>query len=141
MNIYLASFVSDELVDAFKRLIPQLDETARIPDIHTLSKIVNSETTRLFVVEDNHRIVASATLVIYDIPTIRKAWIEDVVVDETMRGRGIAVDLLQYILEYAHQEGLDKVDLTSNIQRKSAYALYEKLGFEQRESHIFRKII
>lgn len=141
MNIYLVDTVSVELEDAFKRLIPQLSETARIPDKQTLLKIVGSDTTRLFVAEENGKIVGTSSLVIYEIPAIRKAWIEDVVVDASVRGRGVAAALIQHILEYAKEEGLEKVDLTSSIHRKAAYRLYEKLGFEQRESTVFRKTL
>lgn len=141
MNIYLVDTVSVELEDAFKRLIPQLSETARIPDKQTLLKIVGSNTTRLFVAEENGKIVGTSSLVIYEIPAIRKAWIEDVVVDASVRGRGVAAALIQHILEYAKEEGLEKVDLTSSIHRKAAYRLYEKLGFEQRESTVFRKTL
>lgn len=141
MNIYLVDTVSVELEDAFKRLIPQLSETARIPDKQTLLKVVGSNTTRLFVAEENGKIVGTSSLVIYEIPAIRKAWIEDVVVDASVRGRGVAAALIQHILEYAKEEGLEKVDLTSSIHRKAAYRLYEKLGFEQRESTVFRKTL
>ena len=141
MNIYLVDTLSVELEDAFKRLIPQLSETARIPDKQTLLKIVGSNTTRLFVAEENGKIVGTSSLVIYEIPAIRKAWIEDVVVDASVRGRGVAAALIQHILEYAKEEGLEKVDLTSSIHRKAAYRLYEKLGFEQRESTVFRKTL
>lgn len=141
MNIYLVNTVNDQLENAFKKLIPQLSETARIPDKQVLLNIVSSDTTKLFVAEENGEIVGSSTLVIYEIPAIRKAWIEDVVVDANARGRGIAAALIQHILEYAKEEGLEKVDLTSSIHRKAAYKLYEKLGFEQRDSTVFRKTL
>lgn len=139
MNIYPVNSINNNIVDAFQILIPQLDATANLPTRADLEQIINSENSRLFVVEEDNTIIGSATLVTYKIPVGRKAWIEDVVVDVSARGKGVAAKLIEYILKYAREKGLNKVDLTSSLQRKTAYVLYERLGFEQRESRIFRK--
>lgn len=139
MEIYLAKFVSDQLIDAMRRLIPQLDESVPIPDIHALSRIVNSKTSNLFVVEIEGQIVASATLIIFEVGTGKKAWLEDLVVETKFRRKGIGQSLVNAILDYASSQGLMRVDLTSNLKRFAAHELYKKAGFEQRESNIFRK--
>lgn len=141
MRIYLVTSVDEQLVTTFQRLIPQLSATANIPDREQLQRVVESSASKLFVAEEDGVIVGTSMLAIYQAPTGSKAWIEDVVVDSSMRGRGVAVSLIEHILSYAKQEGLDKVDLTSSQQRKAAHALYERLGFAPRDSQLFRKVL
>lgn len=141
MDIYLIRYVSDDLIEALKNLIPQLDNTVPIPDIHALSRIVNSPSSKVFVAEHKNKIIATATLVIFEVPTGRKAWLEDLVVDSDLRRKGVGEKLVKHILTYAKSEGINRVDLTSSIQRYEAHQLYKKVGFTERESNIFRKRI
>lgn len=139
MNIYIIRYVSDDLIEALNRLIPQLDPTVPVPDIHALSRIVNSPSSKVFVVEEKGKIIATATLVIFEVATGRKVWLEDLVVESSLRRKGIGEKLVRHILDYAKEEGIERVDLTSNTQRLAAHQLYKKVGFAQRESNIFRK--
>ncbi len=84
-----AVVVTDELVAAFARLVPQLSRSSPVPDEEELAEIVASPATVLLVARDgDDTIVGSLTLALFRIPTGMRAWIEDVVVDETARGRG-----------------------------------------------------
>ena len=83
-------------------------------------------------------IVGSLTLVLFSIPTGKRAWIEDVVVDEKCRNRGIGEVLNKDAINIARQRGAKTVDLTSRPSRQSANRLYNRLGFIQRETNIYR---
>jgi ribosomal protein S18 acetylase RimI-like enzyme len=82
--------------------------------------------------------MGALTLVMFPIPTGTRAWIEDVVVDESARGRGVGAALTREAVRLARAEGARTVDLTSRPSRGAANRLYERLGFEQRESTVFR---
>ena len=78
------------------------------------------------------------TLVVFPIPTGVRAWIEDVVVDEAARGRQIATKLIDEAIRLAKESGARTVDLTSRPNRESAGRLYERVGFEQRDTRMYR---
>ena len=132
--------VTGELIEAFDRLIPQLSRGNRPPTADELTQIVASPATVLFVARDGDggRIVGTLTLALFRIPTALRAWIEDVVVDEAATGRGISYDLSRAALERARREGARTVDLTSRPSREAANHVYKKLGFEIRDTNVYR---
>jgi ribosomal protein S18 acetylase RimI-like enzyme len=75
---------------------------------------------------------------VFAIPTGWRAWIEDVVVDETARGLGVGERLTMTAVDEARRRGVRSVDLTSRPAREAANALYQKLGFERRETNLYR---
>lgn len=131
--------VEPELVDAMAHLVPQLSRRAQVPSAQELSAIVGSPATALFVARDaDRRIVGSLTLAVFSIPTGRRAWIEDVVVDEAARGAGAGGALVQAALELAEAQGCRTVDLTSRPDREAANRLYARLGFAERATNCYR---
>ena len=82
--------------------------------------------------------MGSLTLVTFRIPTGMRAWIEDVVVDESARGAGVGEALNVAALEVARQRGCKTVDLTSRPSREAANRLYQRLGFKPRDTNIYR---
>jgi ribosomal protein S18 acetylase RimI-like enzyme len=87
---------------------------------------------------DNGRIVGMLTLIVFRIPTGVRAWIEDVVVDETVRGRGVGEGLSQEAVRRAVELGARTVELTSRPSREAANRLYQRLGFALRDSNVYR---
>lgn len=83
-------------------------------------------------------IVGMLTLVIFDIPTGTRAWVEDVVVDGAARGQGVGAALVGTALEVAAARGAQTVDLTSRPSREDANRLYVRLGFEHRTTNLYR---
>ena len=84
------------------------------------------------------RIVGSLTLAMFRIPTGVRAWIEDVVVDDSARGHGAGESLNQAALDFAKANGAITVDLTSRPSREAANRLYQRMGFKLRESNLYR---
>lgn len=132
--------VDDELVAAFERLTPQLSSSNPAPGADELAAIVASPATVLFVARsvDSGDIVGTLTLALFRIPTGLRAWIEDVVVDESVRGKGVGASLSEAAIERARSEGARTVDLTSRPSREAANRLYKRVGFEQRETNVYR---
>ncbi|MDU1904595.1 MAG: GNAT family N-acetyltransferase [Dysgonomonas sp.] len=138
MKINIVTEITDEIVEAFGRLLPQLSSSAILPDKKYLEKIIESPVLTLFVAEDQDRIVGTLSLIVYEIPTGTKAWIEDVVTDEAARGKGVARKLVEAALVHIRIQGIKKVDLTSSNDRVAAHELYRKTGFEKRDTSVFR---
>lgn len=131
--------VTPELVAALRRLVPQLSASASDVDTEAVARIVHSDVTQLFVGrDDDGEIVGTLTLATFAIPTGIRAWIEDVVVDERARGRGVGRSLTTAAIEAARAAGARTVELTSRAARVEANAMYQRLGFEQRETNVYR---
>ena len=139
MDVETVEQVTPELVEAFGRLIPQLSRSSPPPGADELGAIVASPACTLLVARDpDGTIVGSLTLVVFPIPTGSRAWIEDVVVDEAARGAGVGAALNQAALDHARALGAKTVDLTSRPSREAANRLYQRLGFEPRETNVYR---
>lgn len=139
MHIERQSAVTDELLEAFRRLMPQLSSSNPAPTRAELAEMIESPAITLLVArDDGGEIVGSLTLAMFRIPTGRRAWIEDVVVDSAQRGRGIGEALTREALAVAKAAGATTVDLTSRPSREAANRLYQRVGFEKRETNVYR---
>lgn len=138
MRIYRAVSNSEHLAKGLEKLLPQLSSSAAMPSEEYIAKMLENENIHLFVAEQNSIVVGMLTLVIVDIPTGRKAWIEDVVVDAECRGQSIGKSLVDKAKECAVALGAEKIYLTSNPSRKAAHALYKRCGFEEYDTTVFR---
>ena len=139
MQIEIQSKFSEELLDAFTRLIPQLKISFPLLTRDELNSLLASDASTLMTARDEStgQIIGMLTLIVYRVPTGIRARIEDVVVDESMRGRGIAVELVQRALKIAREKGADGVALTSNPKREAANRLYQKVGFKKWETNVY----
>lgn len=131
--------VTPDVVEAFVRLVPQLSSSSPPPDSSVLAEIVASPTTMLLVARgETGAILGTLTLVVFRIPTGARAIIEDVVVDQAGRGRGVGTALTRAALERARAAGCRTVDLTSRPSREAANRLYQQLGFTRRDTNVYR---
>jgi len=138
VDIEVVQNVSDELVEAFARLIPQLSRSARPLDAQALQTLAAWQGNRLIIARVDGRVIGALTLVMFPIPTGLRAWIEDVVVDDAARGQGVGAALTREAIRIARDEGARTVDLTSRPSRVAANRLYERLGFRLRDSKVYR---
>ncbi|MEA2931695.1 MAG: hypothetical protein QOI56_480 [Actinomycetota bacterium] len=132
--------VTDEVVEAVARLVPQLSRSAPVPTLEELVEIVGAPSTVFLAArsEGDGRILGLLTLALFRIPTGVRAWIEDVVVEESARGRGIGEALTWEAIRRAGDAGARTVDLTSRPSRETANRLYRRLGFVERETNVYR---
>jgi ribosomal protein S18 acetylase RimI-like enzyme len=127
-------------MEAMARLVPELSESATVPTIEQVQEIAASPCTTVLVARDRtppRRIVGSLTLAIFRIPTGVRAWIEDVVVDSTVRSKGIGEALCREALTIAASRNAKTVELTSRSSRAAANRLYQRLGFKIRETNVY----
>ncbi len=138
VTIEIATRVTDELVAGVNRLLAQLSASAAPLAVPQMEAIIESPASTLFVARDGDRIVGVLTLVVFAIPSGVRALIEDVVVDESFRGGGVGEALTRAAIEVARLRDVRSIDLTSRPSRVAANSLYVKLGFEARETNVYR---
>lgn len=140
MHIEKVSEVTEEIYAAIKLLVPQLGVHKIIPTWDELSALVHSEASTLLTVrypDENSEIVGMLTWAVYRVPTGVRSIVEDVIVDEKMRRRGIAEALMRRAIEMAEQAGAGVLTLSSNPSREAANKLYQSMGFEKRETNSY----
>jgi ribosomal protein S18 acetylase RimI-like enzyme len=139
VSVSEATTFTPDLREAFDRLTPQLSSSNPPPSDDALRAIIASPASLLLLARDDAgSILGSLTLVVFPIPTGIRAWIEDVVVDEAARGQGVGEALNRAALERARAEGARTVDLTSRPSREAANRLYQRLGFVERSTNVYR---
>jgi ribosomal protein S18 acetylase RimI-like enzyme len=129
---------SDEIVSAFGRLVPQLSQSAAALDRAAIERMLRHDANTVFIARIGGQIVGTLTLVMVPIPSGLRARIEDVVVDGAARGIGVGSALTAAAIDVARSANARTLDLTSRPERDSAGRLYERLGFRERDSRVYR---
>jgi ribosomal protein S18 acetylase RimI-like enzyme len=139
MLIETADRVTDDLLDVLTRLISQLKVSSPRLTRDEVAGLLSSDAVTLLTAraDASAPIVGMLTLIVYRVPTGVRARIEDVIVDESARGQGIAVALVERALDIARVKGADGVALTSNPRREAANKLYQKVGFKRWETNVY----
>ncbi len=138
MRIEAATEVTQELLEALTALLPQLNPKLKPLTMERLSSVISDPATTLLVVSDGVGIVGAAAVLVYATPAFVKARIEDVVVDEHSRGQGVGEALVRRCIEVARERGAEIVELQSARWREVANRLYPRMGFQLRESNLYR---
>lgn len=104
--------------------------------------IITSPWHDLLIAEDDGKIIGFACLSVTMGPGIRKnAYLEDFVVDSTIRGKGIGSALWDAMQDWAAEKGCKKLEFTCGNGREAAQAFYKNHGAEIYETNFFRKDI
>ena len=159
MSVELVTESTPEVVEAMGRLIPQLSRSAPPLDAAGARRFLSQGCVHLFVFRPDtdeggtgtsvtgtaggdapqgRPILGMLSLVVFEIPTGVRAWVEDVVVDAAARGQGAGQALVGAALAHSDALGARTVDLTSRPTREAANRLYRRCGFEQRETNVYR---
>ena len=141
VEITVVESASPELRDALNRLVPQLSSSAKPLSDDDVSRLIADHDVVLFVATHDGVIVGTLTLVVFAIPSGQRAWIEDVIVDANARGLGIGAALTSAAIEEGRRRGVRTIDLTSRPSREAANALYQKMGFEIRDTNVYRFLV
>lgn len=129
---------SEALLEQVNHLLGQLSSSSSPLIAKDLRSILESDASRLLTAKNAEVVVGMLTLMIFRIPTGLRGLIEDVVVCESVRRKGIGALLIQSAINIAEAEGVRTLDLTSRPERHAASQLYEKLGFSKRDSNVYR---
>jgi ribosomal protein S18 acetylase RimI-like enzyme len=139
MQLELATQADERLFQAFQRLVPQLTQNNPPPTLEQLSALVRDPATTLVLARDEKdEIVGALSLAVYRVPTGIRSVIEDVIVDGSLRGRGIGEALMRRAVDLAREKGAAHISLTSNPLREAANRLYLRMGFKKRETNCYQ---
>lgn len=140
MLIFRVDDITDEIFQAFQRLIPQLTTNVPPPTRTELEALVAFEGSILLAVRANADgpILGVATLSLVRAPTGVHARLEDVIVDDSARGQGLGAALTEETIRLARELGANYLALTSNPRREAANRLYQRLGFKHWETNVYR---
>jgi GNAT superfamily N-acetyltransferase len=127
-----------EVHAALARLLPQLNPRLAVPTMERLEAIISDPAVTLLVARDGEEIVGTTTVIVYTTPFWIKARLDEVVVDESARGKGVGAALVKASLDLAREKGVEVVELQSGVKRDSAHRLYARMGFTLRETNVFR---
>jgi ribosomal protein S18 acetylase RimI-like enzyme len=141
VTVEIASEATPELLAGLNHLLPQLSTSAAPLTTQDVETLVDSSTITGFVARDEGWIVGSLTLVVFPIPTGLRAWIEDVVVDGSARGKGVGEALTNAAISEARRRHVRSIDLTTRPSREAANRLYARLGFGLRETNVYRFVV
>ena len=136
MRIEQAREATEELLEAIRRLLPQLTEARTPPTLEELAEAVAGQTI-LVARDDDGTIVGTLALIMYRVSSGLKARIEDVIVDEAARGRGVGEQLVREGMARANEARVLMLELNSMPYRESANRLYKRLGFVRRPTNVY----
>ncbi|MEK7583522.1 MAG: GNAT family N-acetyltransferase [Patescibacteria group bacterium] len=138
MKIEELKNVTTKVLDEINLLIPQLSSSAKLLTYARLLDMVKNERTTTLVIKDGQKIIGMGMVVIYDVPTEKRAWLEEIMVDEAYRGQGLGERLSKELIEIARHQRVNRVYLSSGLHREAANKLYQKLGFEKKETNVYK---
>jgi len=138
VKIFEVTQPNDSFLEALNHLLPQLSASAQPMSMNSLVELVQSNAVHLYLAKVDGKVVGCLTLVVFSIPTGVRAWVEDVVVDVKGRGKGVGRALTHHALEEAKKYGALTIDLTSRPSREAANKLYQSVGFQKRETNVYR---
>ena len=137
-NIIKINTYSQEYHEAMQRFLNQLTTNPMTLTEAMFRQLLDSDNSHLFFLVKDEQIAGMLTVGIYHSPTGGKAWIEDVVVDEAFRGQGLSKLLVAHAIEFTKSMGIPSLMLTSNSKRIAANKLYQAMGFERKETNVYR---
>jgi len=132
--------ISLQDADRIRILVTKLGQRHKPLSDEDLQTMIDSSVTTILVVRNpkEKHIVGMVTLAVYRIPYLKKAYLDDLIVDETHRGKGLGSKLIAAAMKLAEEKGAAYLDFTSHPSRTGANLLYEKLGFKKKESNAYR---
>jgi len=130
----------EEWLEAFpvmKQLRTQLD----LPSyLHLVEESINKENYQLVALYAEDKMVALCgfmpMITLYNGKFI---WVCDLVTDASNRSNGFGMALLQFVEEWAKENGFPIVSLSSGLQRKDAHRFYEEKMDYDKVSFVFLK--
>ncbi|MDQ5913749.1 MAG: hypothetical protein QG623_368 [Patescibacteria group bacterium] len=129
---------SQKVLKAFSQLLPQV--TSHRGDlVKNLPLILNNPNSAIFIVKnDTEEIVGLAIVNLYQKAYYLEGRLDDVVIDKDSRGQGLSKSLVQATIEWAKSKGAESIELASRPARVEANNLYKSLGFQHRETNVFK---
>ncbi|HEY8864200.1 MAG TPA: GNAT family N-acetyltransferase [Candidatus Dormibacteraeota bacterium] len=130
-----------EVHAALAHLLPQLNDQLPVPTMERLQAMVADPAVTVLLAKDGEEVVGTTTVIVYTTPFWIKARLDEVVVDEAARGKGVGAALVTAALDVAREKGAQVAELQSGVQRDAANRLYQRMGFKPRETNVYRIVL
>ncbi|GAC1509835.1 MAG: GNAT family N-acetyltransferase [Candidatus Dormibacteraceae bacterium] len=141
VRIEAVNEATSEVHAALAHLLPQLNSQLPVPTIERLQALVADPAVTLLLALDGAEVVGTTTVIVYTTPFWIKARLDEVVVDEGARGKGVGAALVTAALDVAREKGAQVAELQSGVQRGAANRLYPRMGFKRRETNVYRIVL
>jgi len=138
LRIEAVTEATPEVHAALAKLLPQLNAELPVPSMGRLNALVADPSVTLLLARDGQEVVGTTTVIVYTTPFWIKARLDEVVVDEGARGKGVGAALVNAALDIARERGAQVAELQSGVQRDAANRLYPRMGFRRRETNVYR---
>ena len=130
--------VTTKSVDEINALIPQLSSSAKPMTFARLLELTKDMRVPILVALDGKKIVGIGMIITYNVLTEKRAWLEEIIVDEQYRGQGLGERISRALIEIAKKQRVERIYLSSAPKRVAANKLYQKMGFEPKETNVYR---
>jgi GNAT superfamily N-acetyltransferase len=141
VRIETVTEATSEVHAALAHLLPQLNSQLPVPSMERLQALVADPAATLLLAKEGGDIVGTTTVIVYTTPFWIKARLDEVVVDQEARGKGVGAALVSAALDVARQKGAQVAELQSGVEREAANRLYPRMGFELRKSNLYRIVL
>jgi GNAT superfamily N-acetyltransferase len=141
VRIEAVSEATPEVHAALAHLLPQLNDKLPVPTMERIQALVADPAVTLLLAKDGEEVVGTTTVIVYTTPFWIKARLDEVVVDEATRGKGVGAALVSAALDVARAKGAQIAELQSAKNREAANRLYPRMGFKLRETNVYRIVL
>src|SRR5438105_13209359 len=143
MRVEAVNEATPQLLAALARLLPQLNPKLDVPDMERLRSLIADPAVTLLIALEGDDIVGTTTVIVYTTPSWIKARLDEVVVDDSARGKGVGEALVTAALDIGRERGAQVAELQSGRgpARQAAHRLYLRLGFKIRDSDVLRIVL
>jgi GNAT superfamily N-acetyltransferase len=141
VRIETVTVATPEVHEALARLLPQLNDKLPVPTMARIQALVADPAVTLLLARDGEKVVGTTTVIVYTTPFWIKARLDEVVVDEHARGKGVGRALVSAALDVARDRGAQIAELQSAVHREAANQLYPRMGFQRRETNVYRIVL
>jgi len=142
MNVKISQFtrkdINEENLKQINYLLSILSQNINPLNAGQLKETIAQKNFYLFTARDQEKIVGLASIYFQKLLSKKTSWVEDVVVDKNYQGQGLGKKLTEVLIAKAKELGVDNIDLTSKPHRLAANNLYQKLGWQKRETNVYR---
>src|SRR5882762_1296584 len=141
MRVEAVKEITPQLMAALARLLPQLNPKLGMPDKERLQRLIKDPAATLLIAINDDDIIGTTTVIVYTTPFWIKARLDEVVVDEHTRGKGVGRALVSAALDVARGMGAQIAGLQPAVHREAANQLYLRMGFQRRETNVYRIVL
>lgn len=130
----------DEIFNLLNQLYKNQLNYEKFKEIYKMK--LNDKNSYYIVAIENNKIIGVLTseLQIKLHRAKKQSFIEDLIVDESYRNRGIGKALLQNAVNYAKNNDCEVIELTSYINNEKSHKFYQNNGFNK-NSYKFKKYL